>query len=140
MALYAVVKGDTVDGIAIADAPMETENSIWINIDDLNPRPGPGWKYVDGVLAAPIYPIVPPSKIITKVAFRFRFTDAEYAGILAAAKTDTEVQAWYDTFNMVATIDLDNQRTKDGVANLVSKNLLSQARADEILTSPVQSG
>jgi hypothetical protein len=40
---------------------------------------------------------------------------------------------------MVSSIDLDNQRTKDGVANLVSKNLLTQARADEILTAPVQS-
>lgn len=38
----------------------------------------------------------------------------------------------------VGTIDLENQRTKDGVANLVSKNLLTQARADEILTAPVQ--
>lgn len=76
--------------------------------------------------------------VITKVAFRFRFTDAEYAGIITAARTDAEVQVWYDTFNMVSTIDLDNQRTKDGVANLVSKNLLTQARADEILTAPVQ--
>jgi hypothetical protein len=78
--------------------------------------------------------------VITKVAFRFRLTDAEYTAILAAAKTDVEVQAWYETFNMVATVDLDNQRTKDGVANLVSKNLLTQQRADEILTAPVQQG
>lgn len=81
-------------------------------------------------------PEIPP--VITKVAFRFRFTDAEYAGIITAAKTDAEVQVWYDTFNMLSTVDLDNQRTKDGVANLVSKNLLTQARADEILTAPVQ--
>jgi hypothetical protein len=79
-----------------------------------------------------------PSPIITKVAFRFRLTDAEYVGILSAAKTDVEVASWVETFNMVSSIDLDNQRTKDGVANLVSKNLLTQARADEILTAPVQ--
>lgn len=78
--------------------------------------------------------------VITKVAFRFRLTDAEYVGILSAAKTDVEAAAWVETFNMVTTIDLDNQRTKDGVANLVSKNLLTQARADEILTAPVQAG
>lgn len=81
-------------------------------------------------------PYIPP--VITKVAFRFRLTDAEYVGILSAAKTDVEVAAWVETFNMVSSIDLDNQRTKDGVANLVSKNLLTQARADEILTAPVQ--
>lgn len=78
--------------------------------------------------------------IITKVAFRFRLTDAEYVGILSAAKTDVEVAAWVETFNMVTTIDLDNQRTKDGIANLVSKNLLTQPRAAEILTTPAQPG
>lgn len=83
-------------------------------------------------------PLPPPPAIITKVAFRFRLTDAEYVGILSAAKTDVEVAAWVETFNMVSQIDLDNQRTKDGVASLVSKNLLTQARADEILTAPVQ--
>lgn len=83
-------------------------------------------------------PPPPPPPIITKVAFRFRLTDAEYVGILSAAKTDVEVASWVETFNMVSSIDLDNQRTKDGVANLVSKNLLTQARADEILTAPVQ--
>ena len=81
-------------------------------------------------------PYVDP--IITKVAFRFRLTDAEYVGILSAAKTDIEVAAWVETFNMVSQINLDDQRTKDGVANLVSKNLLTRVRADEILTAPVQ--
>ena len=76
--------------------------------------------------------------IITKVAFRFRMTDAEYVGILSAAKTDVEVAAWVETFNMVSKIDLDDQRTKDGVAKLVSKSLLTQDRADHVLTDPVQ--
>ena len=84
----------------------------------------------------PVPPQPPP--VITKVAFRFRLTDAEYVGILSAAKTDIEVAAWVETFNMVSSIDLDNQRTKNGVANLVSKNLLTQERATEILTAPVQ--
>jgi hypothetical protein len=78
--------------------------------------------------------------IITKVAFRFRLTDAEYVSILSTAKTDVAVEAWVETFNMVSSIDLDNQRTKDGVANLVTKNLLTQARATTILTAPVQEG
>jgi hypothetical protein len=136
MSLYAVVKGEVVDGIAIADAPLETDGK-WILIDGMEPQPATQWTYKDGVFSPP--PPPPPlPNTITKVAFRFRFTDAEYAAILGAVKTDVEVQAWYDTFNMVSSVDLDNQRTKDGVANLVSKNLLTQARADEILTAPVQ--
>jgi hypothetical protein len=139
MSLYAVVKGTIVDGIAIADGPLET-GDVWVCVDGMDPMPGPGWTYENGAFAAPPAPPPPPPlpNIITKVAFRFRMTDAEYVGVINAAKTDVEVAAWVETFNMVSSIDLDNQRTKDGVANLVSKNLLTQARADEILTAPVQ--
>lgn len=139
MSLYAVVKGEVVDGIAIADAPLETDG-VWICVDRVVPQPGPGWLYKNGSFSLPPDPPAPPPlpNVITKVAFRFRFTDAEYAAILAAAKTDAEVQVWYETFNMVLTVNLDNQRTKDGIANLVNKNLLTQARATEILTAPVQ--
>lgn len=137
MPKYAIVIGNVVDGIAIAEQPLDVAG-VWVCVDDLDPQPGPRWTYESGVFTRPVFVEPPPVKIISKVAFRFRFTDAEYAGIITAAKTDAEVQAWYDTFNMVATIDLDNQRTKNGVATLVSKNLLTQARADEILTAPAQ--
>lgn len=139
MGRYAVIEDNKVANVVIAESDYASNEEKWICIDTLIPSPGPGWIYNGGVFKEPDHPLN-TSKIITKVAFRFRFTDAEYAAILAAAKTDVEVQAWYDTFNMVATIDLDNQRTKDGVANLVSKNLLTQARATEILTAPVQLG
>ena len=135
---FAIVINGVVDGIALSDAPLETDGK-WIEVTDISPIPGPKWTYQDGVFSQPSPP-PPLPNIITKVAFRFRFTDAEYSSILAAAKTDTEVQAWYETFNMVATIDLDSQRTKDGVENLVGKNLLTQQRATQILTDSVQPG
>lgn len=141
MSLYAVIKGDRVDGIAIGDAPLDTDG-VWVCVDNADPMPQPGWTYENGAFVAPPAPPPPAPlpKIISKVAFRFRMTDAEYVGVLDAAKTDVEVAAWVETFNMVSRINLDDQRTKDGVAKLVSKNLLTQARADEILTAPVQPG
>ncbi len=84
----------------------------------------------------PTPPAPPP--IITKIAMLTRLTDAEYVGILAAAKTDVEIEGWLGRFNAANTINLDDQRTKDGMALLVTKNLLTQARADAILTDPVQ--
>jgi len=135
---FAVIKGDRVDGIALAESPLDIEGTVWIDLTDVSPEPGPYWTYKNGVFSPPPAP-PPPPKIISKVAFRFRLTDAEYVGILSAAKTDVEVAAWVETFNMVSNIDLDNQRTKNGVENLVSKNLLTQARADQILTDPVLS-
>ncbi len=134
---FAIVKGDLVDGIALADAPMSTDGT-WVDLTGVTPQPGPGWTYSDGAFSPPLVPVDSRPPVITKVAFRFRLTDAEYVGILQAAKTDIEVAAWLETFNMVSSIDLSNQRTKDGVENLVTKNLLTQARATTILTAPVQ--
>lgn len=135
---YAVIRGEIVDGITLSDSPLETDG-VWIDITGVSPQPGPNWIYKNNVFSPPIEPVpVPLPNVISKAAFRFRLTDAEYIGILSAAKTDVEVASWVETFNMVSSIDLDNQRTKDGVANLVSKNLLTQDRATEILTSPVR--
>jgi len=80
----------------------------------------------------------PPPPIITKLAFRYRLTDAEYVGILAAAKTDVEVMAWVETFNMVSQVNLDDPRTASGLDMMVSKDLLTEERKTEILTAPVQ--
>jgi hypothetical protein len=138
MALYAVVKGDLVDGIAVRDdSPYSKPN--WICVDGLDPRPGPGWTYKDGVFSPPpIVPLPALPNIITKLAMIDRFTEAEYEGVLIAAKTDVQVQGWLDRFNVSNQINLDDSRTISGVNLLVSKNLLTQARADEILTAPVQ--
>jgi hypothetical protein len=79
-----------------------------------------------------------PDSVITKVAFRFRLTDAEYVGILQMAKTEIAVTAWVETFNMVSQINLVDPRTIAGVEQLVALDLLTEERAGEILTAPVQ--
>lgn len=131
---YAIVENGVVVNIAVSEEALE---SNWIQSDVAQI----GWTYDGTEFHAPVVPPQPePPKIITKVAFRFRMTDAEYVGVLSAAKTDVEVTAWVETFNMVTQINLNDQRTKDGVANLVSKNLLTEERANEILAAPVQPG
>ena len=67
-----------------------------------------------------------------------RFTDPEFVGILTAAKTDTDVEAWKTRFDVATSIDLDNDRTKSGFDMLVTKGLLTQERATVILTAPIQ--
>jgi hypothetical protein len=83
-------------------------------------------------------PVVPEPNIITKIAMITRFTDAEFVGILTAAKTDPEVEGWYVRFNAATTINLDDARTVSGVNMLYLKTLLTEARATAILTDPVQ--
>jgi hypothetical protein len=81
-------------------------------------------------------PPVPP--VITKVAMISRFTPEEYVGVVGATKTDVEVQAWYDLFQAATVVNLEDPRTVAGINSFVPKNLLTQARADAILTDPVQ--
>lgn len=89
-------------------------------------------------LVGPVPAPPPPPPIITKIAMLTRLTDAEYVGILAAAKTDVEVEGWLGRFNAANTINLEDSRTVEGINLLVTKNLLTQARATAILTDPVQ--
>jgi hypothetical protein len=99
-------------------------------------RKYPGhYRLVGPVPTPPPPPVLP---MITKLAFRYRLTDAEYVGILAAAKTDVEVMAWVETFNMVSQINLDDPRTASGLEMMVTKSLLTEERKTEILTAPVQ--
>jgi hypothetical protein len=87
-------------------------------------------------IIAAVQPPLPP--IITKLAFRYRMTDAEYVGILSAAKTDVEVAAWLETFNMVSQVNLADPRTLSGLEMMVSKGLLTEERVKEILDAPVR--
>jgi hypothetical protein len=90
------------------------------------------------VLVGPEPPPPPLPPVITKVAMISRFTAQEYVGIVGATKTDVEVQAWYDLFQAANVVDLSDPRTVAGVNSFVTKGLLTQARADAVLTDPVQ--
>jgi hypothetical protein len=137
MKRYAVIKGLIVDTIAIADTPLG--KYLWICIDEITPQPGPGWTYENGVFNAP--PVVPAPQLpntITKLAMIDRFTEAEYEGVLTAAKTDVQVQSWLDRFNVSNQINLEDSRTVSGLEMMVTKSLLTEERKTEILTAPVQ--
>ena len=127
-----------VENVALADDALDP---AWIDLTNLDPQPGPGWSYSEGSFAPPPAPAAPPPlpNVITKVSMLTRrLTTAEFVGILTAAKTDVAIEAWKYVFDAATTIDLDSQNTRDGMALLVAKGLLTQARADAILTDPVQ--
>lgn len=129
-----------VENVVLADDALDP---AWIDLTDIDPQPGPGWSYSSGVFVPPPPPPAPPPlpNIITKVSMLTRrLTNAEFVGILTAAKTDVAIEAWKYVFDAASQIDLDAQNTKDGMALLVSRGLLTPARAEAILTDPVQPG
>ena len=85
-------------------------------------------------------PPPPIPAIITKIAMITRFTDSEYTGILSSAKTDVETQAWVDRLYAALSINLIDPRTIAGVNMFVSKGLITQERATEILNPVMQPG
>jgi len=96
-----------------------------------------GKKYENGVFVDG--PVVVLPSIITKIAFLNRMTDAEFIGIINAAKTDAEIELWKTRFDNATSIDLaDGSRVVAGFPMLVTKGLLTQARSAEILTLTIQ--
>lgn len=71
---------------------------------------------------------------ITKLAFRNRFTLSEKISIVNTKKTDPVVEVLFDDLLVSTYIDLERQDLHDGVAYLVSISVLTQQRADEILS------
>ena len=132
---YAIINNDKIDKVVITDEPTNTEG-IWIDITDIEPKPWIEWTYQNGIFTSP--PPPPAPTIITKLALLNRMTDAEFVGILNAAKTDAEVELWKIRFDTATTIDLaDSSRVVAGFPMLVSKGLLTQERSTTILTSPI---
>jgi hypothetical protein len=139
MLRFAIVADNVVRNVAIAEEAMNIDGT-WINLTDITPEPGIGWTYENAAFTAPVIPTPSPlPSIITKLALLNRMTDAEFIGIINAAKTDAEVELWKTRFDNATTIDLnDGSRVVAGFPMLVTKALLTQARATEILTAPIQ--
>ena len=82
---------------------------------------------------------VPSVRRLSKLAYMNRFTDAELAGIYAAAKTVVAVEVWLAKFNATTpeadgtSIDLDDPRTIAGLQGMEAAGLLAAGRAAEIL-------
>jgi hypothetical protein len=128
---YAIVENGVVVNVAVSEIALAPN---WVQSDVAQI----GWTYNGSSFTPPTpVPVVLPP-IITRLAFRYRMTDAEYVGILTAAKTDVSVAAWVETFNIVSQVNLNDPRTKSGLDMMVSKGLLTSQRETEILTAPVQ--
>ena len=79
-------------------------------------------------------PAAVPIRVITKLAYMNRFTDAELAGIYTAAKSVVQVEIWLEKFKLAQEIDLDDPSTAVGLQAMESAELIGVGRTAEILT------
>lgn len=62
------------------------------------------------------------------------FTKDEWKAIKAASKMNDDVEYWMDKLRVVQSVDVTDKGTIEGVNQMVSAGLLTQARADDILS------
>lgn len=79
-------------------------------------------------------PPIPKQTVFSKIDFQKKFTQPELVAIYTEAKSDIEVEVWLDTFKIATEIDTTDEQTLAGMGMLVSKGVITQLRADEILT------
>lgn len=95
--------------------------------------------YIEPPIVNPEPEPTAPVRRLSKLQFVNRFTDAEFVGILAAAKVSPEIEAWYAKFQMATpemdgtSIDLDDPRTVAGINAFEAVGLIGVGRAAEIL-------
>ena len=71
--------------------------------------------------------------VITSAAFMARFTPAEYAAIMSAAETNTEVAGLIDQLTASPHVSFSDPRVEPGLALLVAEELLAPERTTELL-------
>lgn len=74
-----------------------------------------------------------PKRVITKLAYMNRFTDAELATIYTLSKTNVAIEIWLEKFKLADEISLEDPRTISGVQALEAYGLIGSGRAAEIL-------
>jgi hypothetical protein len=98
-------------------------------IIDVSPTP-PTW-------ARPDEPLIIRSvaRSITRTEFRNRFTMQEKIAIYTEAETNIIVRVWLDDLLSADTVDLNGVNVRNGIDTLVSLNLISSQRGEEIINA-----
>jgi len=117
--------------------PIVNDYDQVIEITNENPQPGIGWRYEGNQWLIPIGANGTPSMIITRLAFRNRFTMAEKAVLYTAAATPQGVglKVYLDDLAAATFVDLARPDTIASVNYLATLGIITSARATEILTT-----
>ena len=80
-------------------------------------------------------PVPQPINTISPISFKLRFTSTERVAIYSAVDSDPVIKDWVSILDdqRLTTVDLTSDGTKDAVAYLVTKKILTQTRANKIL-------
>lgn len=126
---FVILENNIVANIALADGPL-AEN--WIE----NDTAGIGWSYDGKTFTAPlppVEPVIPVSRILSKLEYMNRFHEEELVAIYTAAKSVILVEIWLEKFKLASNVDLDDAATIAGLKQMELAGLIGEGRSAEIL-------
>lgn len=124
MKRWALILNKTVVLVTEQETKPQIDG-LWIECQD---NIGPNCKYIDGQF----YPPDPDPVILS----RLQMIDAlgnSYVSIVSTSKTDDEVEVWLEKFRLTETFNLSSADVINKINFLVTKNLITQEKANTIL-------
>lgn len=79
----------------------------------------------------------PIKRVLTRLAFRNRFTPAEKVALYTAAESSVQIKIYLDDLAAATFVDPERPDTIAGVQALETAGVIGAGRAAEILTAPV---
>lgn len=140
---FAYIKENIVVSIVLADSinellPLDTKFSNIVELTDFLPEPQVGWSFINNVFIDPQTNQMAQASVnkkITKLALLNRFTNTELALYEQAIAVSIPLKILDKKLFATTYVDLNRQDTIQGILALVSANIISQQRADEILNT-----
>lgn len=133
MKRWAFIKQNFVDTIV----DQETEPTVFVDesnfwVEVTGSCIGPGHKYNKNTKTFsepdPLPVILSKLEMITKL-------DSAYPAIINASKTDVDVEIWLEKFRLTNSFNLSDAAVISSLQFLITKNLISQSKIDNILKS-----
>lgn len=138
---YALIKNNTVENIIEAESEfvstLASEYQAIIDItENNNIHIGTGYENNNFVIPEPV--VIPDPDPVPKqyslLEYQSLYTLEELIAIEIASETDATIRVLQRLQQSASYISLADPRTIQGMQTLVSKNLLTQARYDEIIS------
>ena len=108
----------------------------FVDVTSITPQPSEGWTTTDGgkTFAAPVVMpvVVPPQTLFAPRDFMALFTADEQTALFTARQTNVQVDMFI-TLAMAGNVDVTNAEVVADINSLVPANLLTAARAKQIL-------
>lgn len=118
------------EGVASLFSPCPGNVTVGSTVDGAG-----NWTFAPDPNPAEVDMTMSEAPKVSPVQFKLLFTSPERVAIKAARTTDPMIDDFFDIVDdpRLTGVDLGLQSTKDAIAYLVVKNLLTQARASNVL-------